>query len=82
MTALPGILGASVLFVLLGIAATRKGTRLEGRSACHGDSGFPGSCSLQEECDGCGHSEEGAGWWPTDGAVSYTHLTLPTTPYV
>ena len=21
-------------------------------------------------------------WWPTFGAVSYTHLTLPTTPYV
>ena len=29
-----------------------------------------------------GHREEAAGTNPRKAAVSYTHLTLPTTPYV
>jgi len=67
MMAVIGILGAAALFALFGYSATRRGTRLEGSGGCHGGSEFAGSCSLQDECDGCGDLGQGSGWWPAEG---------------
>jgi hypothetical protein len=65
MTLIVGILGAAALFVLFGFSATRDGTRLETGESCQG----PESCSLRDECDGCGPSSKGDGWWPKDGST-------------
>lgn len=69
MMMLIGILGAAALFALLAFAATRSGTRLEGGGSCHGDVGSLDSCTLEEECDGCGPGKSGSGWWPDDGVT-------------
>ena len=67
MTLIIGMVGAAALFTLLAFTATRTGTRLEAGESCQGSVDSPGSCSLQEECDGCGPSHKGDGWWPKDG---------------
>jgi len=64
MTALYGVLGAAGLFALFAYAATRSGTRLETGESCQGDMD---SCSLQEDCDGCGSNGKAAGWWSQAG---------------
>jgi len=70
MTAFIGILGAAALFALLGFAATRRGSRLEGTGGCHGDPSSLDSCTLRESCEGCGEEKNASGWWPGD---SVTH---------
>jgi hypothetical protein len=67
MMTLVGILGAAALFALFAFSATRSGTRLEGGGSCHGDGGSLDSCTLDEDCDGCGHAKSASGWWPDDG---------------
>jgi hypothetical protein len=64
MMAFVGILGAAVLFAILGFSATRSGSRLEGSHGCHGDTCDLDSCTLHEGCDGCGEDKSAAGWWP------------------
>jgi hypothetical protein len=66
MTLLVGIIGASALFALFAFTATRDGTRLEADESCQGDVDPLGSCSLQDECEGCGPARKGDGWWPKD----------------
>ena len=67
MTLIVGMVGAAALFALFAFTATRAGTRLEAGESCQGSVDSLGSCSLQEECDGCGPSHKGDGWWPKDG---------------
>ncbi len=67
MTLFIGILGTAALFALFAFTATRAGTRLEAGESCQGTLDSQGSCSLQDECDGCGHTPKGDGWWPKDG---------------
>jgi len=66
MTLFVGIIGAAALFALFAFTATRGGTRLESDEDCQGDVDSLGSCSLQEECDGCGSAQKSDGWWPKD----------------
>jgi hypothetical protein len=66
MTLIVGILGAATLFALFAFTATRDGTRLEPGESCQGEVDALGSCSLQDECDGCGPTRKAAGWWPQD----------------
>jgi len=61
-----GIVGAAALFALFAFTATRSGTRLEGGGRRQGDVGPLDSCSLQEDCEGCGHEKSESGWWPDD----------------
>lgn len=67
MTLLFGIVGGASLFALMAFAASRPGTRLEAGESCQGPSEVPGGCSLQDECEGCGHAPKGDGWWPRNG---------------
>lgn len=67
MTLIVGILGAAALFALFAFTATRAGTRLEKGESCQVNVDSPGSCSLQDDCDGCGPAQKGDGWWPKDG---------------
>jgi len=69
MTLIVGVLGAAALFALFAFAATRSGTRLEAGENCQGEVDTLGSCSLQEDCDGCGPTRKGDGWWPKDGVT-------------
>jgi hypothetical protein len=69
MTLIVGILGAAALFVLFAFSATRPGTRLETGESCQSEFGSPESCSLRDECDGCGPAAKGDGWWPNDGST-------------
>ena len=59
MTTLLGLLGAAALFALFGYVTTRAGSRLQKHADCHGD-----SCSLLNECEGCGEGKDSSGWWP------------------
>jgi hypothetical protein len=70
MSALWGVVGAGALFALLGFAATRVGSRLEGVAGCHADPNSLESCTLHEGCDGCGEEKSASGWWP-DGKVTH-----------
>ena len=63
MSTFVGILGAALLFALMGFSATRRGTRLEAGHG-HGDSCALDSCSIAEECGGCGDDKNASGWWP------------------
>ncbi len=67
MTLIVGIVGAAALFALFAFTASRADTRLEAGESCQGSVDSLGSCSLQEECDGCGPIRKGDGWWPKDG---------------
>ncbi len=67
MTLFVGILGAATLFVLFAVSATRPGTRLEIGESCQGEMRSPESCSIRDECDGCGPVRKRDGWWPKDG---------------
>jgi hypothetical protein len=67
MTLIVGVLGAAALFALFAFSASRDGTRLETGESCQGRVDAPGSCSLQDECDGCGDAGKGDGWWADDG---------------
>jgi hypothetical protein len=67
MTAVLGILGAAALFGVMGFAASRVGSRLGSSGSCHGDSCDVPSCTLHDECEGCGEEESAAAWWPADG---------------
>ncbi|MGD2123714.1 MAG: hypothetical protein PVJ76_18335 [Gemmatimonadota bacterium] len=69
MTLIVGILGAAALFVLFAFSATRDGTRLEAGESCHGGVGSPESCSLRDDCEGCGAADKNDGWWPNDGST-------------
>ena len=70
MTFLIGILGAGALFTLFAFSASRPGARLEAREGCQGRGEALGACSLQDECEGCGHEKAASGWWP-GGGVTY-----------
>jgi hypothetical protein len=67
MTLIVGMLGAGILFALFSFSATRQGTRLETEESCQGSVDADGSCSLQDECEGCGPSGKSDGWWPKNG---------------
>jgi hypothetical protein len=67
MTMLAGIIGAAALFALFAYTATCGGTRLETGESRQGEEDSLGPCSLQDECDGCGPTGKGDGWWPRDG---------------
>ena len=69
MTALLGIVGAAALFALLGYAATRAGSRLEGAEGCHGDSCSLDPCSHHGHCDVGGEEKNLSGWWPDEGVT-------------
>jgi len=69
MTLILGILGAAALFALFAFTATRAGTRLEAGENCEGNPDSPDACSLQDECEGCGPTRKGDGWWPRDGVT-------------
>ena len=67
MTLVIGILGAAGLFALFAFSASRDGTRLERAEGCQRSLDSTDSCVLEGECDGCGHTNHGSGWWPGDG---------------
>ena len=69
MMALLGLLGAAILFALLGYSATRAGSRIESGEGCHGDSCSLDSCSLHEHCEAGGEEKKLSGWWPDDGVT-------------
>jgi hypothetical protein len=70
MTAFLGIIGAAGLFALFGLAATRRGSRLERETHCQGDSCSVDSCVLHGGCETRSSEKSPTGWW-SDEAVTY-----------
>jgi len=70
MTTLLGIAGAAGLFILLGFAATRRGSRLGSGAQCQGDSCTLDSCTLHDDAgETCGEHKSPSGWWPDDAVT-------------
>jgi hypothetical protein len=68
MTVLLGILGAGVLFTLLGYSATRIGSRLEEAGGCHSEACGPDSCAFHDGCD-LAEKKSLEGWWTEEPAT-------------
>ena len=64
MTTFAGILGAALLFALMGFAASRRGSRLEAGGHGCGDSCTLDSCGVAEGCGGREEEKNASGWWP------------------